>query len=85
MSRSPATLLRPTRDAAVAGSFYPGRGDQLRSTVRRLLDDCRGDDGGSGAEGVDRAARRLRILRAGGGQRVWSRRLVAWPGSDAWC
>ena len=40
MSRSPATLLRPTRDAAVAGTFYPGRGDQLRSTVRRLLDDA---------------------------------------------
>jgi AmmeMemoRadiSam system protein B len=45
MSRSPATLVRRTRAAAVAGSFYPDRPDALGAMVRRLLDGAAMEDG----------------------------------------
>jgi AmmeMemoRadiSam system protein B len=40
MSRSAANVLRRTREAAVAGTFYPERADVLRPLVRRLLDEA---------------------------------------------
>jgi AmmeMemoRadiSam system protein B len=49
MSRSPANLVRRTRAAAVAGTFYPDRSDALRGMVRRLLDAAASGDGASGA------------------------------------
>jgi AmmeMemoRadiSam system protein B len=45
MSRSPATLVRRTRAAAVAGTFYPDRPDALRAMVRRLLDGAAMENG----------------------------------------